>query len=348
MRTCLYEEHLALGAKMVLFNDWEMPLQYVGIIQEHRTVREKVGLFDVSHMGLVRITGEQAEAFLDYLSTNKIAGKPDFSVTYTLWCHENGGCVDDLLVYRENSHSFLVVVNAGNRNKDLNHLKKQSPFFNVTLQDCFQDGILSLQGAHADALIHEFFPDLDLQKMHFQVVDGMFLSRTGYTGSDGYELLASSDLIRKWWKKFLEKGKEYGILPIGLGARDTLRLEMGYALYGHELSEEIAANETVSSWTIRWQKEKFLGKESLVKPRKRSEHGIVLLEKGIAREGYSVIKGTKKIGVVTSGTFSPSLNQAIAIILIEGEASPGDRVDVQIRDYLVPAEVVSLPFYQGS
>lgn len=353
MKTCLYERHVGLGAKIVDFCGWEMPVQYTGIIQEHLAVRKKVGIFDVSHMGRILVEGPETEKFLDYLSTNKIVGKKDLTATYTLWCAENGGCIDDVIVYKKDNTHFFVIVNACNREKDLLHLKKESLPFKVEIFPLFADGILAIQGPHSLSLIQKIFPAASaLSHMHFLLSEYMnkeiILSETGYTGAGGFEIYAPCEVIISLWDRLLSEGKLLGILPVGLGARDTLRLEKGYALYGHELSDDILAAETVSAWTIKWEKSDFLGKKALEKweksSKKRTEYGMMLKGSGIAREGYPVFKGGNLIGKVTSGTFSPSLNKAIAIVLLEENLKPGDFVDVQIRQNLVQAEIVELPF----
>jgi aminomethyltransferase len=355
MKTALYERHVALGAKMVDFSGWEMPIQYAGILAEHHTVRGKVGIFDVSHMGRIVITGEEAESFLDYISTNRIAEKPDFSAIYTVWSSSSGGSIDDVLIYKESPHSFFVIVNAGNRHKDLNHLRKEGRYFKVKIEDRFNEGILSVQGPLAEALVAKFFSDAaQLKPMHFMFQnyrnESLILSKTGYTGAGGYEIFASSNLIVDLWDQFLKEGQEWGIQPIGLGARDTLRLEMGYALYGHELNDNIAVNESVSVWTLKMNKPDFLGKSALnqleQQSRKRHEYGIILIDKGIAREGYEVFKDDQAIGYVTSGTLSPTLNKAIAIIIVRGILNLGDYVEVQIRQNRAKAQVVKLPFLE--
>lgn len=345
MRTMLYDRHLKLQAKIVEFAGWEMPVEYQGIIHEHKVVREKVGIFDVSHMGRILIEGKDAEKYLDFLSTNHIAGKPDGTGIYTVLCQENGGSVDDCIVYKKNNESFFVIVNASNRTKDLEHIKKHAAGFEVTITPRFEDGILAIQGPLANDVLLKLFPGIQLpKKMHFIYQDGWVVSATGYTGAGGYEICASSDATISLWDKCIEMGVE----PIGLGARDTLRLEMGYALYGHELSEEIPPTESVSAWAVHLTKEDFLGKKALVD---RGKHhwqlGIVLIGQGIAREKYEVYKNNEKIGYVTSGTMSPSLQMAIAIISVNAPMAIGDRVEVQVRKNRVQAEVVALPFYKG-
>lgn len=355
MKTALYEEHLTLGAKMVNFGDWEMPIQYKGIIQEHLSVRNHVGIFDVSHMGRILIAGKDAETLLDYLSTNPISNKSNGSATYTVWCNDKGKCVDDLIVYKENPNKFFIVVNAGNRQKDLNHLKQQAERFEVLITDTYHDGgILAVQGPQATALLTLLFPKVTaLKHMHFGAFsyndEDIVIARTGYTGENGFEIYASNVTTVKLWQLFLKEGKPFYLEPIGLGARDTLRLEMGYALYGHEISEEIAPTESVSAWTVKFDKHEFLGKKSLEasSPRKH-EYGIILRDKGIAREGFEVfdLQGNS-IGKVTSGTFSPTLNLAIAIVLVEKNLQEGDNVDVKIRQQLSRATITKLPFYKS-
>lgn len=338
---------------MVDFCHWEMPIQYTSIIQEHLNVRQNVGLFDVSHMARILIEGADAEKFLDYLSTNKILGKKIGTATYTLWCNEHGGCIDDVIIYRQRPDLFFVIVNACNREKDLAHLQKQAAPYQAKITPLFSDGILAIQGPNAIPLIERIFPDAaSITPMHFLplIYKGreIILSATGYTGAGGFEIYGPAESTVDLWDRLLKEGRELGILPVGLGARDTLRLEKGYALYGHELTDEILASETVSSWTIKWDKEDFLGKKVLEKyknsSKKRHEYGMVLLDKGVAREGYLILKEGKEIGKVTSGTFSPSLNKGIAIFLAVEDLTPGDQVEVQIREARVPAQIVVLPF----
>ncbi|MEI8125127.1 MAG: glycine cleavage system aminomethyltransferase GcvT [Parachlamydiaceae bacterium] len=354
MRTQLYEHHRALGAKLIDFGGWEMPLQYKGILQEHQVVRQHVGIFDVSHMGRICVEGLGAEALLDYLSTNQIAGKKDGTATYTVWCTEAGMCLDDLIVYRQSETKFFIVVNASNRQKDLNHLLHYSVGKDVIITERFvEDGILALQGPNAISLISKIFPKASaLKRMEFISENyrgkEVVIANTGYTGAGGVEIYAENQTIVSLWEILLEKGQEFHIQPVGLGARDTLRLEMGYALYGHELSETMAPTETVSAWTIKWNKSDFLGKralETLEKlKKKRNQYGIVLIEKGVIREGYPVFYNGRPVGQVTSGTYSPMLQQSIAIISVEKKLNVGDSLDIQIRQNLCPAKVVSLPF----
>lgn len=353
MKTALHETHRALGAKIIDFCGWQMPVQYKGVIQEHETVRSHVGIFDVSHMGRILIQGLEAETLLDLVSTNDITGKPDGTAIYTVWCNEAGMAIDDLLVYKVSKTDFFVVVNAANREKDLAHLLHYSASHDVSIYDRYhEDGILAIQGPKSSELMASLFPETrDLPHMHFVSLpyngETFIISRTGYTGETGFEIYAPNAIIVQLWNLLLDKGRPYGIEPIGLAARDTLRLEAGFALYGHELSEAIMPHESVSAWTIKWDKPNFLGKKALEAHahQRRHQYGIILKDPGIAREGYPVLQNGKQIGVVTSGTLSPTLNQAIAIVLVDRTLQTGDRVEVQIRQNRSQAEVIKLPFY---
>ena len=349
MKTALYEKHQNLGAKIVDFAGFQMPVQYKGILHEHAAVRKSAGIFDVSHMGLINIRGEEAESFLNYLSVNKIS-KNDFSATYTVFCNEKGGSVDDLIIYKKNVNDFFVVVNASNRQKDFEHLHLHAKRYNVKIETLFDThGIIAIQGPLVKAITEEIFPKADeIKPFRFLPLpyrnQEIILSATGYTGSGGFEIYGPNDAILDLWDLFITKSLE----PCGLGARDILRLEKGYALYGHELSDTIAPTESVSAWTVKFDKPDFLGKEALLNleksPHKRNQYGVVLLDRGIARENYPVFHQGKEIGLVTSGTMSPMLNKAISIILVKEKFNIGDLVEIKIRQNLVNAQIVNLPF----
>ncbi len=351
--TVLYPKHKKLGAKMAEFAGFEMPIQYKGIIQEHLAVRENVGIFDVSHMGRIIVKGTGAEALLDTLSTNKIAGKKPGSATYTVWCHTHGGCVDDLIVYRLGTEEFFIVVNASNREKDLEHLQRHANSYDVEIISCYDtEGIVAIQGPKAVELVSEIFPEAsEMKPMKVQRVgllgETALLASTGYTGSGGFEVYASNQAIDRLWDLCLEKGKRLGIQPAGLGARDTLRLEMGFALYGHELADDIYPTETVSCWTVKLNGRDFVGKEALQKLQtKRHQFGAIVEKGGIAREGCEVFFKGESIGKVTSGTFSPSLKQAIAIVLVDRKLEIDDSIEIQVRQRRLSARVVKMPFYK--
>lgn len=357
MKTLLYDQHLKLGAKIVTFSGWEMPLQYTGIIDEHHAVRNGVGIFDVSHMGRISIKGPDAENFADFLSTNTIAGKKEGSATYTVWCDSDGGAIDDVIVYKQSPSELFVIVNAGNRDADLLHVQNQASKFDVAVEAHYSDeGILAIQGPASADLMRTLFPEsASLKPFRFMQTafngEQLILSRTGYTGENGFEIYAPLNAIASLWNILLQEGKKFAIQPIGLGARDTLRLEMGYALYGHELSRSIAATESISAWTVKLDKPRFLGKEALLalesSPLKRTAYGICLKEKGIAREGCPIFLGEQEIGVVTSGGYSPSLNQAIGLILIRGSFDQGKELHIEIRGKRYLAVIVPLPFFSN-
>lgn len=354
MKTILYDHHRLLHAKLVDFADFEMPLQYRGIIHEHQTVRNGVGIFDVSHMGRIQVMNLGAEALLDYLSTNDIAGMQEGSAVYTVWCDEFGKCIDDLVVYRLSMDEFYVIVNAVNKEKDLDHLLHYSAGKDVFINDRFrEDSIIALQGPKAIELITKIFPDaeaLNPMSVYCDVFKNqpVYISTTGYTGSGGIEIVAANEIIVSLWDLLLQEGKEFGIEPIGLGARDTLRQEMGYALYGHELDSTIAPTESVSAWTVKWDKQDFLGKEALKNlessKKKRRAYAIVLAGREIARENAPVYHAGECIGRVTSGTFSPTLNRPIALVLVDKKFQVGDSMEVQIRGNRCLCHVVKLPF----
>ena len=333
MKTALFDRHVALGAKMGDFAGWEMPLQYKGVLVEHQAVRERAGLFDISHMARVSIRGRDAARFMEWLSSHRLRG--DFSATYTCLCNEAGGTVDDVLVYRENETSFFVICNAARREADLAHFRRYKKGFDVDIEESFRtEGILALQGPEAD----RYLPSLP--RMSFERRGNLIVSGTGYTGSGGVEIFGSNELIRALWDELLAKGA----MPIGLGARDTLRLEKGFALYGHELSEEISPIESVSSWTISPGKD-FLGKESLSRWGRRA-FGIRMQEGSIARSGFKVFQEGDEIGEVTSGGFSPTLKIPIALILSRKPLKMGEDVAVKIRERYVAATVSPLPFVE--
>ncbi len=353
-RTALHDRHVARGAKMVDFGGWEMPLQYVGVLHEHHVVREKVGVFDVSHMGCVAVEGPEAEAFLDYVSTNVIAGKKDMTACYTVWANEVGASIDDGIVFRFHTNKFFVVVNASNRNKDLEHFRKYAQDFDVTLTDRYEsEGILAVQGPLSEKLLTEVLgalPELKFMRFAELTFKGstIILSKTGYTGSPGYEIYADNSVLPAVWDALFASKEDYGLESIGLGARDTLRLEMGFALYGHELTDNIAPTESVSAWTVKLNKDKFLGKTALQAleeaPNKRRQYGVVLLDKGIPRQGCVVRKDKRDIGVVTSGNLSPTLGKGIALIMTSEALHDDDNITITIRNKHIPAAVKPLPF----
>lgn len=323
-----------------------MPVQYEGIIAEHMAVRKHAGIFDVSHMGKIDVIGPEAEKLLDYLSTNKIEGKKQGTATYTVWCRADGGTVDDLIIYKLAEEQFFIVVNAGNREKDLTHLLTVAKEFNVKIEPRFEQTILAVQGPKALEILSKIYPGIEtLKPMKIATFGNVVISGTGYTGSGGVEIFASEKDGGRIWDQCIA----LGVISIGLGARDTLRLEKGFALYGHELSDEISPIESVSAWTVKLNKPDFLGKNAIKAleegSKKRQQYGVILRERGVARAGCRVLDTSgKSIGVVTSGTHSPSLKKAIAIVLVSKQLQEGDTILIEIRNKQCKAEVTALPF----
>jgi aminomethyltransferase len=350
-RTPLYEEHKALGARLVDFAGWEMPVQYEGIKAEHEAVRTRAGLFDVSHMGEVIFRGPQAEEAVQRLVTRDVSRLTVGQAGYAAVCYESGGTVDDVLVYRT-PNDFLIVVNASNREKDVQHFRENTGDLDMEVVDESDEwALLALQGPEAVGLLQPFTEtDLSAIKYYrYEVgeVEGAYavISRTGYTGEDGFELFVRSDDASALWRRLIEAGAA----PVGLGARDTLRLEAGMCLYGNELDAETTPLEAGIAFAVHLDKEsEFIGQEAL---RREQEEGLrkqlvgfKVEGRGIARHDYPVTVDGETVGSVTSGTLSPTLNEAIGLALV----APGveDKFEVVIRSRTVPVRAVPLPFYK--
>lgn len=352
-QTTLYQHHLALGAKIVPFAGWQMPLHYRGLLHEHRVVREKVGLFDVSHMGRMTIEGLDVQAFVDWLVTADVPAKQEGQVFYALLCNQEGGVIDDVLIIKESTTCFHLVANASNREKVYAHFIEESPTYDVIIEPSSREGILALQGPLAEQVAVRLFPTLAqlpphrALKVFFQETP-ILVSRTGYTGEDGFEFFVPEDTVTALWETLLAQGAPEEIEPIGLGARDTLRLEMGYALYGHELNERISPLETVAAWAVQLGKTNFRGKGALTASSSSRCYplAIVMDDASIPREGYAIYREKMCIGQVTSGTYSPSLGKGIALGRVDSPCQVGEKVFVEIRNQKHAAEVVKLPFYQ--
>lgn len=365
-RTALVEEHKKLGGRLIDFGGWELPVQYTGVMDEHLTCRSAAGLFDVSHMGEVHVEGADAERFLNYLVSNNVSKISIGQAQYTVMCNEQGGVVDDLIIYRRAQDRFLVVINAGNAEKDyawmervLKNFRTQHPDVQITNQSSNYTQI-AIQGPHAEAILQKITqtPLAMIKTYWFSegfVLDKIpaILARTGYTGEDGFEVYISWSQGPAVWQALLEAGKSLGLKPCGLGARDTLRLEMKYPLYGHELGEKTNPLEAGLSWVVKFDKGDFVGRESIVRCKEQGLRkelvGLKLLDRGIPRQGYAVFSsdGSKRVGVITSGTQSPSLKQAIGIASIELPFGKiGDQLKVEIRGNFIKAEVIPTPFYK--
>lgn len=356
LKTPLYDAHLEAGGKMVSFAGYTLPVQYKesGVIKEHLAVRNQVGLFDVSHMGEVVYEGKDALANLQYLLTNDFSNLEVGRVRYTLMCNENGGVIDDLLVYKCSDEKYLLVVNAANRAKDVAWMKEHL-FGEVVFSDQSDQFVqIALQGASAKEIIGKLTKEEEIPKKYYSFteeadVGGVtcLLSRTGYTGEFGYELYCKPEDGIKLWNLLLKTGQEYDIIPCGLGARDTLRLEAGMPLYGHEMTEEITPLETDLNFAVKMKKEDFIGKQALIdkgEP-KITRIGLQLTDRGIVREGADVYFKDKKIGQTTSGTMCPFINKACAMALVEkNNVEIGSPIEVEVRGKRIKAEVVTIPF----
>jgi aminomethyltransferase len=357
-QTPLIEQHRTLGAKLVPFAGFEMPVQYrAGILEEHRTVREAVGLFDVSHMGEIDVTGRDALALVQRAVTNDVSKIDVGQAQYNVMCREDGGAIDDCIVYRFDDR-YTIVVNASNRDKDRAWLESVAQDFDADVRDRSDEvALLALQGPRASSVLARL-TDVDLDAIryyHFAAgaVAGAeaVISRTGYTGEDGYELYVAAADAASLWRRILEAGADEGILPIGLGARDSLRLEMGYALYGNDLDENHTPLEAGLGWVVKLDKGDFVGRDALAKLKgqglRQKLVGFVLGDRGFPRQGYVVRTEGEPVGVVTSGILSPSTGKGIGMAYVPTDASKaGTELEIVIRDRGYAAEVVRPPFYK--
>ncbi|GHO44499.1 glycine cleavage system aminomethyltransferase GcvT [Ktedonospora formicarum] len=359
-RTPLYEQHRALGARLVEFGGWEMPVQYSSIIEEHQNVRERAGLFDVSHMGEFKVEGSDALAFLQYLVPNDVARLAQQQALYTQLCKPDGTTIDDLLIYYLADNHYMLVVNAANIDKDYAWIESHAQkFANVTLSNQSETtALLALQGPLAHSILQPLTQIQlgEIRYYHFAPgeVAGVhcIISRTGYTGEDGFELYAPSIDAAHLWNTLLEAGKAQGIRPAGLGARDTLRLEAAYCLYGHELDEETNPLEANLGWTVKLKKDAdFIGRAALQQAKeqglKKRLVGVMLQERGVPRSGYALFADGQRIGILTSGTHGPTIQKSIGLGFVDiAHAKVGTLIQVEIRGKQVAAQIVSLPFYK--
>ncbi len=357
--TYLHEKHVALGAKMVDFAGWHMPVQYSSIIEEHKTVREKVGLFDVSHMGEVIVKGKDAIAFLNKIVPQSIDKLDYEKAVYCQLPNKDGGLIDDLIIYNLGINLYLVICNASRIDEDLNWIVRNKRGMDVKIDNQSHNySLLAIQGPKAIDLMKKMGYKIEGQKSFTikpAIIEGVHLlaSRTGYTGEDGFELLVENEYSEFLWDKILEDGQEFGIKPIGLGARDTLRLEAALHLYGNDLDETTTPVEAGLSWSIPKDKiADYNGKEVIMNQLKNGVDkklvGLVMLDKNIARHGYDVYYQGEKVGHVTSGCVSPSTgkNIALAYIKADNDISIGTTVQIMIREKLHDAQVVKRPFIE--
>lgn len=360
-RTPLFTAHEALGAKLIDFGGWEMPVQYTSIIEEHTATRERAGLFDVSHMGEIVVQGKDAAACLNRLVTNDVNPMTGGQVIYSVIPNEKGGIVDDLLIYKENDESFFLVVNAGNQEKDFIWLKEKIdkvPEDSVRLEfQSEQYGQVAIQGPLAEEILQGLTEyDLsDISFFHFAdiTVAGKKarVSRTGYTGEDGFEVYIRTEDTETIWNKIMKAGTPKGLLPVGLGARDTLRFEAGLPLYGHEIADDISPIEAGLKFFVKLDKGDFTGKQTIedhaVNGTTRKLVGIELIDRGVPREGYAIEKDGAGIGYIATGTHSPTFKKGLASAFIKTEFAVIDtEVEVIIREKPVKAKVVKMPFYR--
>ncbi len=357
-KTPLNSVHKEMGARMVEFGGWEMPVQYSNLIDEHIATRENAGIFDISHMGEIFIEGPAAGRFLQYLTTNDIKKLSPGRCMYSCFCNNTGGIIDDLFIYMFNDEKYMIVVNAGTIEKDISHINKNIHDYNVKITNKSNDiSKLDLQGPKSKEIIKKG-TEIDPSTIsRFGFVEtriyghGAIISRTGYTGEDGFEIYISSNKVKEVWKKLLDDGKEYDILPVGLGARDTLRVEAGYSLYGHELNDEISPIEAGIGFVVKNKEENFIGKEILLKQKKegtsRKHICFEMMSRQIPREKYVIHdQDDNRIGFVTSGTFSPTFKKGIGMGYIESDIKTGSIININVRNNLADARVVSRPFYR--
>ena len=356
--TYLHDKHVALGARMVDFAGWHMPVQYTSIIEEHKTVRENVGLFDVSHMGEVFVSGKDSLAFLQKIVPQDISKLAYEKAVYCQLPNKKGGLIDDLIIYKLGINYYLIICNAARIDEDLNWMVRNKKGLDVKIDNQSHNySLLAVQGPKADELLRTM--GLDTHQESFTIKPAticgrkLLISRTGYTGEDGYELLVENEFSEELWDKILEYGAAFGIKPIGLGARDTLRLEAALHLYGNDLDENTTPIEAGLSWSVpKDKKEDYNGKEVIMDQIKNGTTkklvGLKMLDKGIARHEYEVYKDGEKVGVITSGGVSPVLNANIALAYVKNDKNicTGSIVQVMIREKLYNAEVVKRPFIE--
>lgn len=351
-RTCLYDKHVALGALISPFGGFDMPIQYSGIVDEHQAVRQACGVFDVSHMGEVLVSGTEAERYVNHIFTNDVTKAAAGQILYGMMCYENGGVVDDLLVYKMAADCYFLVINASNIDKDWAWIQQQAQGYDVVLEhqsDYY--GELAVQGPNAEAVMEEVLglPCKELTFYTFKKIGNVIVSRTGYTGEDGFEIYADAAFINECWDKLIASGR---CKPCGLGCRDTLRFEVGLPLYGDELSAEITPIMAGLSIFVKLDKEEFIGKEALAKQKAEGPAkklvGIELQDKAIPRHGYAVLNAEGiAIGEVTTGYHTISTDKSVCMALIDSQYAKLDtEIQIQIRKKVFPGKVVKKQFYQ--
>ena len=349
-RTCLYDKHVALGALISPFGGFDMPIQYSGIVDEHQAVRQACGVFDVSHMGEVLVSGADAERYVNHIFTNDVTKVDAGKILYGMMCYENGGVVDDLLVYKMATDRYFLVINAANIDKDWAWIQEQAKGYDVVLEhQSEQYGEVAVQGPESEQVLKEVLgiDGSDLTFYTFKQIDRVIVSRTGYTGEDGFEIYADADYIRQCWDKLIASGR---CKPCGLGCRDTLRFEVGLPLYGDELSADITPVMAGLGMFVKLDKEEFIGREALAKQKAEGPQkklvGIELHDKAIPRHGYAVLKDGAVIGEVTTGYHTISTDKSVCMALIDARYAALDtEVEIQIRKKTFPGIVCKKRFY---
>ncbi|UJF29041.1 glycine cleavage system aminomethyltransferase GcvT [Kaistella sp. 97-N-M2] len=356
-KTALYDKHVSLGAKMVPFAGFEMPVQYTGVTEEHFAVREKVGIFDVSHMGQFFVDGPAAKDLLQFIGTNNVDALENGKAQYTCLPNGKGGIVDDLIVYKMTDEKYFVVVNASNIEKDWNHISKYNEKFGAKLTNASEEmSLIAIQGPKATETLQKL-TDINLSELayyHFTVgkiagVDDVIISNTGYTGSGGFEIYFKNENAVKIWEALTEAGEEFGLIPCGLASRDTLRLEKGFCLYGNDIDDTTSPLEAGLGWITKFEKD-FVDKETLAKQKEegitRKLVGFEMQEKAIPRHDYLVVDADgNAIGKVTSGTMSPMKKIGIGLAYVaKDHFKVGSDIFIQIRNKNIPAKIVKLPF----
>lgn len=359
-KTPLHQRHVELGAKMHEFAGWDMPIQYRSILDEHKCVRTNAGIFDVSHMGEVFLEGEDAVELLQTLVPQDIYTLENNQITYAQMTNEKGGIIDDLLVYKYNDEKYLVVINASRVAEDLAWIQSnvQKERFKVTINDITNDyALIALQGPNSAQILDKLGVKLEVQPKYYSFADyellnqPVMISRTGYTGEDGFEILIKNEYAVALWDLLHTEGEEFGILPVGLGARDTLRLEAAMLLYGQDMTEETTPIEVSLGWSVAKNKThayngKEVIKEQLINKPSKKIAGFVMQDRAIARHGYEIYSNGQVVGVVTSGGVSPTLNENIGLAYIDNSFKIDDKIEIKIRDKYYEAKIVKRPFVE--
>ena len=348
-KTCLYDKHVALGALMSPFGGFVMPIQYSNIIEEHQAVRHECGVFDVSHMGEVLVSGTEAERYVNHIFTNDVSCMPVGKILYGMMCYEDGGVVDDLLVYKMGDDRFFLVINAANISKDWAWIQEQAKGYDVVLEHQSEAyGELAVQGPQSERVMEQVLGLAceELSFYTFKQVNDVIVSRTGYTGEDGFEIYAQPSFINECWDRLMEAG----VKPCGLGCRDTLRFEVGLPLYGDELSADITPIMAGLGAFVKLDKQEFIGREALLRQKMEGSEkklvGIELSDKAIPRHGYTILKDGQEVGVVTTGYHTISTDKSVCMALVDSScAALGTEVEIQIRKKTFPGTVCKKRFY---